>query len=93
MERRCLQEIEKETGRKIYTILQLRHHPAIIALKEKVAKELASQQISKSSNLSGDQRETDPQIPKSYDIDLTYITSRGAWYHRSWKGDIEKAEA
>lgn len=28
---------------------------------------------------------------KSYDIDLTYITSRGAWYHRSWKGNMEKS--
>ena len=69
----ALQEIEKETGRKIYTILQLRHHPAIIKLKEKVKSE----------------KEKDPE--KSYDIDLTYITSRGAWYYRSWKGDIEKS--
>src|SRR6478752_10610995 len=33
-----LMEIEKETGRKISTILQLRLHPAIIALREKVQK-------------------------------------------------------
>jgi UDP-N-acetyl-2-amino-2-deoxyglucuronate dehydrogenase len=26
-----------------------------------------------------------------YDIDLTYITSRGNWYHYSWKGDVEKS--
>jgi len=32
----ALAEIEKETGRKIYNILQLRTHPSIIALKEKV---------------------------------------------------------
>src|SRR3954469_20898575 len=32
-----LAEIEKDTGRKIATILQLRHHPAIQALKEKIA--------------------------------------------------------
>ena len=32
----ALQEIEKESGKKIYTILQLRHHPAIMALKKKV---------------------------------------------------------
>jgi len=32
-----LMEIEKETGKKIYNILQLRYHPAIIALREKVA--------------------------------------------------------
>ncbi len=28
---------------------------------------------------------------KIYDIDLTYITSRGRWYHMSWKGDMEKS--
>ncbi len=34
----ALEEIEKETGRKVYTILQLRHHPNVIALKEMVAR-------------------------------------------------------
>jgi UDP-N-acetyl-2-amino-2-deoxyglucuronate dehydrogenase len=28
---------------------------------------------------------------KIYDIDLTYITSRGNWYYISWKGDIQKS--
>src|SRR5215813_1543970 len=65
-----LTEIERETGRKISTILQLRLHPAIIALKEKVQQN--------SSN-------------KKYDIDLRYITSRGHWYHISWKGDSQKS--
>jgi UDP-N-acetyl-2-amino-2-deoxyglucuronate dehydrogenase len=32
----ALMEIEKETGGQIFTILQLRLHPAIIALKEKI---------------------------------------------------------
>lgn len=26
-----------------------------------------------------------------HDLDLTYITSRGNWYHTSWKGDIHKS--
>ena len=34
----ALMEIEKETNRKVYTVLQLRLHPAIISLKEKVLK-------------------------------------------------------
>src|SRR3954470_4108003 len=33
----ALMEIEKETGRNVFTILQLRLHPAIIALRQKVA--------------------------------------------------------
>jgi UDP-N-acetyl-2-amino-2-deoxyglucuronate dehydrogenase len=66
-------EIEKETGKKVYNILQLRLHPSIIALKEKVEKELKE----------------NPN--KIYDIDLTYLTSRGHWYFVSWKGDEAKS--
>lgn len=65
-----LAEIEKDTGKKIFTILQLRLHPAIIALRERVQK-----------NFTG----------KKYEIDLRYITSRGHWYHISWKGDSQKS--
>ena len=65
-----LLEIEKETGKNIYTILQLRLHPAIIALKEKIAAAPAN---------------------KRYAINLQYITSRGNWYHTSWKGDVQKS--
>jgi len=36
-----LAELEKESSKKVYTILQLRLHPSIIALREKVASELA----------------------------------------------------
>lgn len=28
---------------------------------------------------------------QTYDIELTYITFRGPWYHYSWKGDINKS--
>lgn len=66
----ALQEIERETSQKVYTILQLRLHPSIIALKEKI--------------LNG-------PPDKIYDIDLTYITSRGNWYAISWKGDRTKS--
>ncbi|HMU05928.1 MAG TPA: Gfo/Idh/MocA family oxidoreductase, partial [Saprospiraceae bacterium] len=51
-------------------ILQLRLHPSIIALKEKVAQS---------------------PIDKIFDLDLTYITSRGTWYYTSWKGNPEKS--
>jgi len=68
-----LKRVEKETGKRVYNILQLRLHPSIIALKEKVSKELAQ----------------DPD--KVYEIDLTYLTSRGKWYFESWKGKEEKS--
>ncbi len=32
-----------------------------------------------------------PGRSKKYNIDLTYITSRGKWYHHSWKGDVNKS--
>ncbi|MEL7113754.1 MAG: Gfo/Idh/MocA family oxidoreductase, partial [Pseudomonadota bacterium] len=60
-----LAEIERETGRTVNSILQLRLHESILALKAKV-----------------DAGPTD----KIYDVDLGYFTSRGAWYHASWKG-------
>ena len=28
---------------------------------------------------------------KNYDVELSYITSRGRWYHISWKGDISES--
>lgn len=65
-----LEELEQETGNKVFNILQLRLHPSIIALKSKVN-----------------------SMPKDtkFDIDLTYITSRGKWYFYSWKGDVIKS--
>ena len=66
----ALMDIEKETGKKVYTILQLRLHPSIIALREKVL------------NSPKDKR---------FKVALKYITSRGKWYHHSWKGDMSKS--
>jgi len=69
----ALKQIEEESGKKVYNILQLRLHDSIVALKEKVTKEL----------------EDNPN--RVYDIDLTYLTSRGKWYFISWKGDEAKS--
>lgn len=68
-----LRLIEQETGRRVFTILQLRLHPSIIALRDRVARDRAA---------NPDAR---------FEIDLTYITSRGAWYSASWKGDERKS--
>ena len=65
-----LAQVERETGKRVYNILQLRHHQAILDLKEKVARE---------------------QRDGKYDVELTYITSRGKWYMESWKGDPRKS--
>lgn len=66
----ALQEIEKQTGKKVYSILQLRLHPSVIELKNKV-----------------DQAPED----KVFEVDLTYLTSRGNWYYTSWKGLEEQS--
>jgi UDP-N-acetyl-2-amino-2-deoxyglucuronate dehydrogenase len=65
-----LAEIEASTGRRVNTILQLRLHPSIIALRDRI-------------NSGPDDR--------IHDVDLTYITSRGRWYHASWKGDERRS--
>ena len=65
-----LQKVEETTGRKIYNILQLRVHPSIIALREKI---LSTTKDTK------------------YEVELTYLTSRGNWYNASWKGDEDKS--
>lgn len=36
-------------------------------------------------------KEVEQNPGKMYDVDLTYITSRGKWYHYSWKGDEQKS--
>jgi len=66
----ALSLMEEESGRRIHTILQLRSHPAILALKAKVAAAPPGQR---------------------FQVNLTYVTPRGPWYHTSWKGIIEKS--
>jgi len=66
----ALQKMEKESGQRVWTILQLRVHKSIIELKRKI--------------------EEAPK-DKIFDVDLTYLTSRGNWYYTSWKGDMSKS--
>ncbi|MEM7289926.1 MAG: Gfo/Idh/MocA family oxidoreductase [Pseudomonadota bacterium] len=65
-----LVKLQAETGKNINSILQLRVHPSIVALREKIA--------------------NGPK-DKVYEVDLGYFTSRGAWYHASWKGFTQKS--
>lgn len=59
----ALDELEKESGKSLSVILQLRLHPALIELKEKLT-----------------------NLKDKAEVELTYITPRGPWYHYSWKG-------
>ena len=61
-----LQELENETGRKIYTVLQLRLHDDLIKLKQNMNDHI-------------------------HNVHIKYITPRGKWYERSWKGDVTKS--
>ncbi|MBF0300615.1 MAG: Gfo/Idh/MocA family oxidoreductase [Oligoflexia bacterium] len=67
-----LVNMEKELGKKVNAILQLRLHPSIATLKSTI------DQCKKENN-------------RRYNVDLTYITTRGMWYLYSWKGDPEKS--
>jgi UDP-N-acetyl-2-amino-2-deoxyglucuronate dehydrogenase len=69
-----LGEIEAETGKRVYNVLQLRLHPVIRALFEREREARRTQ-----------------RAPKKKQVDLAYITSRGRWYHASWKGDVQKS--
>ena len=61
-----LKEIEKETGKKVYVVLQLRLHPELVEVKKSIGSGL-------------------------HKVNIEYITPRGLWYHRSWKGTIAKS--
>ena len=61
-----LQDLENETGKKIYTVLQLRLHNELIKLKQNM-----------NNNI--------------HNVHIKYITPRGKWYERSWKGDVTKS--
>lgn len=65
----ALQELEAESGRRVYTVLQLRLHPELVALRERL------------------QQRPDA----TYDVALSYVTARGAWYDASWKGSGERS--
>jgi UDP-N-acetyl-2-amino-2-deoxyglucuronate dehydrogenase len=60
--------LERESGRRVHPVLQLRHHPALQAL----AREL-------------------PAAGGLFDVHLDYVTPRGPWYDKSWKGDAERS--
>jgi UDP-N-acetyl-2-amino-2-deoxyglucuronate dehydrogenase len=65
----ALKELEAESGQRVWTVLQLRVHPSLIALKERL----------------------DSEKHEKHQVLLTYVTSRGQWYLRSWKGILEKS--
>jgi UDP-N-acetyl-2-amino-2-deoxyglucuronate dehydrogenase len=64
-----LEELERKSGIKVYTVMQLRYHHSIIEIKEKLK----------------------TFTNKKHEVELTYIASRGNWYHYSWKGEVEKS--
>lgn len=65
----ALEELERETGCRVATVLQLRVHPQLVALRERL---LAAP-------------------PRRHQVELTYVTARGPWYHVSWKGREDRS--
>lgn len=65
--------LENQDSQRVYAILQLRLHPSILELKQKVLQNLK-------------------QNPNHrFQVKLIYITPRGDWYKKSWKGDEKKS--
>lgn len=67
----ALEELERECGGRVHTVLQLRLHPAIRDLRARIA--------------------VRRQEGHRFDVELTYVTSRGLWYDYSWKGDPSRS--
>jgi len=67
----ALEELEAESAARVHTVLQLRLHPTLMALKARL--------------------ERDGPPARRHDVCLTYVTTRGRWYHVSWKGSIERS--
>lgn len=61
-----LEAAERESGLRVFTVLQLRLHPRVRALADRLAAEPAGLR---------------------HRVRLRYVTARGRWYRRSWKGD------
>jgi len=60
----ALEQLEVETGHRVYTVLQLRLHPDLVTLRERLM----------------------AAPGRRHQVQLSYVTSRGAWYDMSWKG-------
>lgn len=61
---------------RVYGILQLRLHEQIIALRQNIQRQQSESGIAES---------------RFYDLRLRYISARGKWYLKSWKGDMKKS--
>jgi UDP-N-acetyl-2-amino-2-deoxyglucuronate dehydrogenase len=72
-----LAELEAEHGRRVFTVLQLRLHPALRALKARLYEPASD-------------RGPDRGL-KKHDVVLTYVTARGPWYLNTWKGSVERS--
>src|SRR5690606_14703061 len=64
-----LADLERVCDGKVYTVLQLRVHPKLIELRERLRADRS----------------------RRYSVRMSYSTSRGTWYHYSWKGDHSKS--
>jgi len=78
--------VEQETGQRICTVLQLRLHPDLVALKQRY------------ENPSPREPGSSPPSPDGggpgrgrHQVSLKYVTGRGNWYHVSWKGVEERS--
>ena len=72
----ALRELEAESGRRVWTVLQLRVHPALAALKQQLEESRPGAEAA--------------SIPRRQVV-LTYVTARGPWYRYSWKGQPERS--
>ena len=70
-----LEELEKQTGRRIYPIMQHRYNPAVLAEAAR----------------AGSGRPGLPGRSERAQVDVTYVAHRGPWYLSSWRGREDQA--
>lgn len=87
----ALADLERESGRRVFNVLQLRLHPDLVALKRRLERTASG---SGPVATTGGEVEggTAAQGPEHvHEVELAYVTGRGHWYDYSWKGQEERS--
>ena len=88
-----LHDLEAEYERRVWTVLQLRVHPQLIELHDKLRGEAGNAGDNGETGIKGDAgiKNEAGKPRKRHKVRLTYLTSRGTWYRFSWKGDHSRS--
>ena len=73
-------------------VVNIKNLDKLLRVEESTGKKIfAILQLREHESIINLKQKIDLSKNQIYDVELTYITSRGKWYDYSWKGDIEKS--